>query len=114
MIKLPEIEANMIANNITPHIPTHPGEILREEIEYRGITQTQLAHEIGVSISLINEIINGKRDLSIEYALLLEAALEIDADFWINLQDNYSKARAKQDSNFMTRLSKIRKIAAVL
>ncbi len=114
MITIPGIEPEMIANNLTPCDPTHPGEILREEIEFRGITQTQLAQEIGVSVSLINELINGKRDVSIEYALLLEAALGIDSDYWINLQANYSKAKAKNDSRFMDRLSKIRRIAAVL
>lgn len=37
----------MIANNLTPYEPTHPGEILREEIECRGITQTKLANDLG-------------------------------------------------------------------
>lgn len=108
------IELDMIANNMTPNSPSHPGETLRDEIECRGITQTQLAKEIGVSVSLVNELVNGKRDFSIEYALLLEAALGIDADFWINLQYNYSKAKAKKDQKFMARLASIRKIAAVL
>lgn len=104
----------MIANSLTPKSPTHPGEFLREEIEYRGITQTKLAKEIGVSVSLINELVNGKRDFSIEYSMLLEAALGIEADYWINLQTNYTKAVAKNDSSFLARLSAIRRIAAVL
>lgn len=104
----------MIANNITPYSPTHPGEILREEIESRGITQTTLANEIGLKVSLLNELINGKRAFTIEYSLLIEAALGIDADFWINMQMSYDKARAKHDSSFMKRLSSIRRIAAVL
>lgn len=97
-----------------PFTPTHPGEFLREEIECRGISQTQLANEIGMNVSLLNELINGKRDFTIEYALLLEASLGIDADYWINLQTNYDKTRVKHDSSFMARLAKIRKIAAVL
>ncbi len=104
----------MIANNLTPHEPTHPGEILREEIEYRGISQTRLANEIGLKVSLLNELINGKRDFTIEYALMIEAALGIDADFWINLQNNYNKARAKRDKSLMARLANIRRVAAVL
>lgn len=104
----------MIANNLTPYDPTHPGEILREEIEWRGITQTKLAEDLGVKVSLLNELINGKRDFTIEYALMLEAALGIDADFWINLQNNYSKAKARHDSSFMAKLANIRRVAAVL
>lgn len=114
MITLPGIDPNMIANNLTPSRPTHPGETLREEIESRGITQTMLANEIGVKVSLLNELINGKRDFTIEYALMLEAALGIDADFWINLQTGYNKAKAKHDTTFMNRLAGIRRIAAVL
>ncbi len=114
MIKLSEIDPGMIANNLTPHNPTHPGEILREEIESRNISQTKLANEIGVRVSLLNELIKGKRDFTIEYALMMEAALGIDADFWINLQTNYDKAKAKNDPSFMARLAHIRRIAAVL
>lgn len=36
----------MIANNLEPAFPTHPGEILKEEIEYRGISQRKLAEQI--------------------------------------------------------------------
>ena len=104
----------MIANNLTPYEPTHPGEILREEIECRGITQTHLADELGMKVSLLNELVNGKRDFTIEYAMMLEAALGIDSDFWINLQTDYSKAKARRDSTFMARLANIRRVAAAL
>ena len=114
MITLAGVDPNMIANNLIPSDPTHPGEILREEIECRGITQTKLAKELGVKVSLLNELINGKRDFTIEYALMVEAALGIDADFWINLQNDYSKAKAKHDTSFMAKLAKIRRVAAVL
>lgn len=114
MITLPGIDPNMIANNLTPFEPTHPGEVLREEIECRGITQTKLANEIGMKVSLLNELINGKRDFTTEYAMLLEAALGIDADFWLNLQSSYNKTMVKNDSSFMSRLASIRRVAAVL
>ncbi len=114
MITLNGIDPNMIANNLTPFEPIHPGEILREEIESRGITQTKLANDLGMKISLLNELINGKRDFTIEYALMIEAALGIDADFWINLQNDYSKAKARHDSSFMAKLANIRRVAAVL
>ena len=114
MITLPSIPSDMIANNLTPAEPTHPGEVLREELECRGITQTRLAGEIGVKVSLLNELINGKRDFTIEYAMLVEAALGIEADFWINMQTAYNKGKVSRDSSFMARLASIRKVAAVL
>ncbi len=106
------VSSDMIANNISIAEPTHPGEFLREEIDYRGITQTKLANEIGVKVSILNELINGKRDFTIEYAMMIEAALGIDADFWINQQMSYNKAKATHDSSFMAKLANIRKIAA--
>lgn len=114
MITLPGIDSNMIANNLVPFEPTHPGEILREELESRGITQTKLAKNIGVKLSLLNELINGKRDFTIEYAMLIEAALGIESDFWINMQTAYDKAKARNNVTFMDRLAGIRKVAAAL
>ncbi len=99
--------------NLTPYEPTHPGEFLREEIESRGITQTRLAKEIGVKVSLLNELIKGKRDFTLEYALMIEAALGINADFWMNAQGTYNKHRLRTDSSFMAKLANIRKIAAL-
>ena len=37
MIKIEGVDPKMIANNLTPSEPIHPGEILKDEIEYRGI-----------------------------------------------------------------------------
>ncbi len=112
MEKSNNVPNEMKANSLISPNPTHPGEFLREEIEYRGITQTKLANDIGVKVSLLNELINGKRDFTIQYAMMIEAALGIDADFWINQQANYNKAKATHDSSFMAKLAHIRQIAA--
>lgn len=114
MINIPGIDPSMIANNLSASNLIHPGELLQDEIEYRGITQTKLANDLGIKKSLLNELIKGKRDFTIEYALMLEAALGIDADYWINLQNNYDKAKAKRNKSFMERLADIRKAVAVL
>lgn len=114
MLNIKGIDSNMVANNLVPSQPTHPGEVLREEIESRGITQTKLANEIGIRVSLLNELINGKRNFTIEYAMMIEAALCIDADFWIRMQANYDKKTATLNKNFMDKISNIRRIAAVL
>ncbi|MDE5608087.1 MAG: HigA family addiction module antidote protein [Muribaculaceae bacterium] len=114
MITLPGIDPNLIANNLTPFEPTHPGELLREELESRNITQAKFAEQIGVKPSLLNEIIKAKRGINTEMALLLEAALDIPANLWLNLQGAYNMQIAKSDASFMNRIAAIRKIAAVL
>lgn len=114
ILTLPNIESSMIANNLTPFEPTHPGELIREELEARSLSQSKLAKQIGVSPSLLNEVINGKRGINTELALLLEAALGIAAHIFIDLQADYNMQKAKSDKTFMERLASIRRIAAIL
>lgn len=113
-IKLKGIDSNMIANNLNPSQPIHPGEMIKDEIEYRGISQKALAAEIGVPASVLNEVLNGKRAVTTEYALLFEAALGIEADLWLRLQSDYNKQVAKSDPTFLARLAHIRQAAAFL
>lgn len=104
----------MIANNLDPYEPTHPGELIKDELEAIGITQAKLAESIGVKPSLLNEIIKGKRGVNTEMALLIEAALNIPADLLLNLQRAYNLQVAKSDASFMKRLSSVRNIATML
>ena len=47
MITLKGVDSKMIANNLIPSEPIHPGEILKDEIEYRGISQRNLPGKWG-------------------------------------------------------------------
>ena len=114
MITLQGVALDMIANNLTPFEPTHPGELIKDELEANSITQAKLAESIGVKPSLLNEIIKGKRGVNTEMALLIEAALNIPADLLLNLQSDYNMQVAKSDASFMKRLSSIRNIATML
>ncbi len=114
MITLKGVDPRMIANNLTPSIPIHPGEMIKDEIEYRGLSQRKLAEQMGISPTLLNEILNGKRSVSTEYALLFEAALGIDAEIWLRQQGRYDMQKAKSNKSFLERLANIRKLAATL
>jgi addiction module HigA family antidote len=102
-----------VANNMVSSMLIHPGEMIKDEIIARGLTQKDLAQKMGVSYTVFNEILNGKRPVTTEYALLLEAALGTDANIWLGLQADYNMQKMKQDRSFMKRLEVIRKIAAV-
>jgi antitoxin HigA-1 len=68
-------------------IPSHPGEIVREEfLVPLGVTQVAFAAHIGVPLQRVNEIVRGKRGVSLETAWLLAGALGTTPEFWINLQ----------------------------
>jgi addiction module HigA family antidote len=113
MITIQGIAPKMIANNLEPSEPIHPGELLREEIEYRGISQKELARCMGMSYTVLNEVLNCKRAVTTEYALLFEAALGIEAGMWIRIQADYNMQMAKQNKSFAERLANIRKFASV-
>ena len=114
MTHIEGIADEMIANNLTPFIPTHPGEVVKDEIEYRGISQRNLAETTGISYSVLNEVLNGKRAMTTDYALLIGKALDIDAEFLVRMQAKYDMDLAKKNPKLTTRLNKIRKIAAAL
>jgi addiction module HigA family antidote len=94
--------------------PTHPGEVLKDEIEYRGITQRKLAESMGLAYSVVNEILNGKRPLTAKTALMFEAALDVPADSLMYLQLKYNMQTARSDKSIIDILKSVRKIAAVL
>ena len=71
------------------YTPIHPGEVLKDELEEIGLTQSALAKHIGVLPKTINEICRGKRGISAEMALKLSKALGGSPQFWLNLQNNW-------------------------
>ena len=82
--------------------PVLPGEILLKEfLEPLGITQVELAHKMNIPIQRINTIINGKRNMTAETAVLLSRALNTSVEFWMNLQvacDIYKAERALEEA----------------
>ena len=95
-------------------IPTHPGEVLKDEIEERGISQRKLADSMGLAYSVVNEILNGRRSLTAKTALMFEAALDVPADALMFLQMKYNMQTTRNDKSLASLLKKIRKVAAVL
>jgi HTH-type transcriptional regulator / antitoxin HigA len=78
-----------------PDVAIPPGEYLAEEIAARGISQKELAKLMGRPVNAINEIINGKKAITAETALQLEAVMpEIPARFWLNLETDYQLTKA--------------------
>ncbi len=67
--------------------PTHPGEVLLEEfLRPMKLSQVELARRMGVPIQRVNTLINGKRDMTAETAILLARELKTTSEFWMNLQ----------------------------
>ena len=70
--------------------PIHPGEILMEEfLKPMGLSQNQLANDIGVPPRRINEIIHGKQRITADTALRLAHYFKMSPQFWLGLQMDY-------------------------
>ena len=74
---------------VVPFMAVHPGGIIADEIESRGIKQKELAEMMGIAQSNLSAIIHGKRDINKDVAAKLEKALGIEAEFWTGLQSLY-------------------------
>ena len=86
MIHVEGKDDRMVANNLEPHYLTHPGEVIKDELEFRGIR---------------------------ELALLIGQALDIEAAPLLALQMKYNLLSAKRDKSFLKRLKEIPRIAAI-
>jgi addiction module HigA family antidote len=85
--------------DLTVHrIRTHPGDILRHELEARGVSANQLALALGVPSGRIVEILNRKRGISADTALRLARYIGTSAQFWMNLQGQYDLSVVQQES----------------
>ena len=99
--------------------PTHPGAILRNMLaelaadggdQFSSLTQKELAKRLGVSRRMVNELINGRRDMAADMAIRLSRVFKTTPDIWMNLQkavDLWDAARANKNQ-----YAKLRPIAA--
>lgn len=95
-------------------LPTHPGDVLKEELESRKISQKKFAEILGVSYSMVNDILNEKRPVFSDFALMVEAALGISPELLMNMQSRYDMALAREKDKLSQHLVEIRKICASL
>lgn len=77
--------------------PMHPGTVLEEVyMSEMGLNQSQLARMLGCTHAKINEIVNGKRGITPEFALVLERELGTTAEMWVRMQADYDLHVARQ------------------
>jgi len=76
----------------------HAGEFIREELEARNWTQTDLSEILGLSFRLVNELINAKRSVTPETAKALAEAFDTDPQYWMNLESAYQLWRVHEGS----------------
>jgi addiction module HigA family antidote len=84
--------------------PIHPGEILLEEfLKPLGISQTRLALDLRVPAQRINDLVHGRRAVSVDTAMRLAAYFGTTPEVWLNLQTRFDLERA-EDENLAERI----------
>jgi len=80
---------------VWPDVAIPKGETLAEEIEARGVSQSELARRMGRPVRAVNEIVRGRKAITAATALDLEDALGVSAIFWLRLEAAYQLNRAR-------------------
>ena len=80
---------------------SHPGSLLAEELEVRGMSQRELARRIGRPFQVVNEIVRGRKAITAETAsaskaMQLEGEFGTRAYIWLGLQAKYDLAVARR------------------
>lgn len=96
-----------------PFRPVHPGELLKDELEYRRLSQKAVAERVGLPYTAFNEILNGKRPVTTEFAIFMEAALGVPAYILAGMQTDYNLHVARKNKKLIDRFNEIKKVAAV-
>ena len=92
--------------------PTHPGELLRDEImPALGVTQLRLARLLGVSRRTVNELVTERRSVSADMAHRLAKLLNTTPEFWLGLQQDVDLWQAAEAGR--TAYQKIRPVRRV-
>lgn len=85
------------AKDVIPAHATHPGGVLKNELQARGIKQKDFARMIGMPAPNLSELVRGKRHITEAIAIKLEDALGIPFQTWMNLQNRYFYVQKRRE-----------------
>jgi addiction module HigA family antidote len=83
--------------------PSHPGRVVREEIEFLNLTVAQAAKALGVTRSQLHRVVSGSSSVSAEMALRLECVIGSTADHWLRMQAAYDAVEIRSRATEITK-----------
>lgn len=83
------METKMFTKVLVPSSATHPGLLLRDELEYRAIDQKELAGWMNMEHIDLTVVLDGDKHITAEFAMKLEQMLGVDAYYWMRMQAKY-------------------------
>lgn len=99
-------------NEFVPTVAIPPGETIRDNMNFLGMNQKELATRLDITPKHLSNIINGNSPITYETALKLELVIGPSAQFWINLESNYqlNKARLEEQGKLEADLEILKEI----
>jgi len=93
--------------------PTHPGEmLLKEFLEPLGVSQVEAAKRMSIPFQRLNAIVNCRRGVSADTALLFEALTRWDAEIWLALQSRWDLWHALRAQTHRPKVKALRYLEA--
>lgn len=78
-----------------PTVAIPPGETIRENMEFLGMNQKELAARLDITPKHLSNILNGNAPITYDTALKLESVIGSSAQFWMNLETNFQLNKAR-------------------
>lgn len=76
-----------------------PGDMLLEEfIKPLGLSQTEVAQRLGISLSRLNDVVRGQRRITPDTALRLACMLDMSPQFRMRLQADWDLHQAVEQA----------------
>lgn len=82
-------------NRSQTHIAIPPGETIKEQLSFRGMSQKEFAIRMGLTEKHVTNLLKGRVQLTSNVAMRLESVLGAPAIFWENLESLYREALIK-------------------
>ena len=76
---------------------SHPGRLLKRELDARDLSANRLALDLGVPSGRVTDILNGRRSITADTAVRLGLYFGNGAPFWIGLQSQYDIALIERE-----------------
>ncbi len=92
---------NFDLNDITTFRSVHVGEYIKDELSARKMSQKELSVLTGIAAPILNDIIKAKRNITAEQSILIGRALDINDDFFYEIQKQYDLNKARQSEKVM-------------
>jgi HTH-type transcriptional regulator/antitoxin HigA len=84
-----------------------PGDFIRDELEERGWTQSDLAKIMDRPLPAINQIISGKKSITPETAIGLAGAFGTSPELWLNLESVYQLSKSETEAGPVRQRAKL-------